>query len=499
MGEEKDPREAAHGLVPPPRVETVRTRERPAAAGAGWKAGAVIAALAILAVATFLLTPSPPDPAAPGSPAAQDTATGPAGPVPAGPGDLEERARRKGHAEALRDRAVRLREDLISRGVQEWDGRGFAAAEAALSGADAALGTGRYGEAEAAYDGAVAALEDLDAAALVRLQELLSRGRRDLEAGDAEGARAAFELAARIDPGSAAASTGLDRAEALGPLAELLRDGGRMEREGYLEGAARAYRDAAALDPMSRAAQEALARVEARRSEDAFARTMSEGLAALNEGEYAAARGAFERAGKMRPGSPQVAEALAQVDEAESLESIARHRARARLLEEREEWAGALAAYEAVLAISPNLSFARDGAQRCRNRVDLQDRLAFHLAHPERLADDEVYAEAAGLLEEARRTSPAGPRLTAQMEELASRLEAAGTRVPVRLVSDERTEVTVYRVGRLGTFEEVDLELRPGTYTVVGSRQGYRDVRLTLEVTSDPPPAPLVVRCEERL
>lgn len=499
MGEEKDPRERPPGLVPPPRVETVRDRERPAAAGAGWKAAALIGALAVLALATFLLSPSVPDPAAPGAPAAEPPPAAPDAPAPADPGDLAERARRKGHAEALRDRAARLREELIARGVQDWAPRAFAAAEAALSGADEALGSGRYGEAESAYGRAVAALEDLDGTALTRLQELLGQGRRDLEAGDAEGARAAFEMAARIDPDSAAAATGLDRAEALGPLAELLRDGGRMEREGDLEGAARAYRDAAALDPMSRAAQEALARVQARRSEDAFARTMSEGLAALNEGEYADARGAFERAGTMRPGSPQVAEALAQVDEAESLESIARLRARARLLEEREEWAGALAAYEAVLAISPNLRFAREGVERCRRRVDLQDRLAFHLAHRERLADDEVYAEAVELLEEARRTSPAGPRLVARMEELASLLETAGMRVPVRLVSDERTEVTVYRVGRLGTFEEVELELRPGTYTVVGSRQGYRDVRLTLEVTADPPAAPVVVRCEERL
>jgi len=59
--------------------------------------------------------------------------------------------------------------------------------------------------------------------------------------------------------------------------------------------------------------------------------------------------------------------------------------------------------------------------------------------------------------------------------------------------------VTIYRVGRLGTFTRQTLDLRPGTYTIVGSRQGYRDVRLELVVRPGETPAPLSVRCEEEI
>jgi hypothetical protein len=69
----------------------------------------------------------------------------------------------------------------------------------------------------------------------------------------------------------------------------------------------------------------------------------------------------------------------------------------------------------------------------------------------------------------------------------------------VVLESDAATEVMVYRVGRLGTFTRHELKLKPGTYTVVGSRPGYRDVRLQLVVTPGPPPMPLVIRCTESL
>ena len=88
------------------------------------------------------------------------------------------------------------------------------------------------------------------------------------------------------------------------------------------------------------------------------------------------------------------------------------------------------------------------------------------------------------------------PKQVAQLREL---LSTAGTRVRVRLESDDRTEVTVYQVGRMGTFFTLQLELRPGTYTVVGSRSGYRDVRRKLVVAAGEQPEPLVILCEEKI
>jgi hypothetical protein len=43
------------------------------------------------------------------------------------------------------------------------------------------------------------------------------------------------------------------------------------------------------------------------------------------------------------------------------------------------------------------------------------------------------------------------------------------------------------------------LELRPGTYTVVGTRRGYRDVRHQLVISPGKEPDILVVRCAEKI
>ena len=71
----------------------------------------------------------------------------------------------------------------------------------------------------------------------------------------------------------------------------------------------------------------------------------------------------------------------------------------------------------------------------------------------------------------------AGPRLRAQVAALEKALAEARTPVAVVIESDGHTEVALSRVGRLGTLTRRTLELRPGEYTVVGSRRGYRDVR----------------------
>jgi hypothetical protein len=76
-------------------------------------------------------------------------------------------------------------------------------------------------------------------------------------------------------------------------------------------------------------------------------------------------------------------------------------------------------------------------------------------------------------------------------------LTQAETPIRVALASDNATEVQIYRIGKLGLFQHRDLELMPGRYTVVGTRQGYRDVRKELNVLPGAPPPALVVRCEE--
>ncbi len=239
---------------------------------------------------------------------------------------------------------------------------------------------------------------------------------------------------------------------------------------------------------------------EAVPSSDAeFRQAMSEGLTALTAGDSAAAKRAFQGALVLSPGSPEAVDGLARAEENLRLAAISAHRLRATELERKEDWGAALQEYNTVFGLDPTIRFAREGRARAEVRSQLAEQLEYHLAHPERLSNDDVLESAEQLLSEARSTEPSGPVLRRQIDSLAERLAVATRPIRVELVSDNLTEVTVYRVGRLGRFTQQVLDLRPGTYTVVGSRAGYRDVRRRLTVSPNQSSRPLEVRCEEEI
>jgi hypothetical protein len=57
----------------------------------------------------------------------------------------------------------------------------------------------------------------------------------------------------------------------------------------------------------------------------------------------------------------------------------------------------------------------------------------------------------------------------------------------------------VYRVGDLGSFTTTEIDLKPGSYTAVGQRRGYFDVRQTFNVLPGNETGPVTIICSERI
>ena len=168
-------------------------------------------------------------------------------------------------------------------------------------------------------------------------------------------------------------------------------------------------------------------------------------------------------------------------------------------LESREDWKGAVREYEAALAIDSHVTFALEGKDRAQKRAALDDALVFHSQNKERLSAPAVAREVELLLERARGVQPAGRALEERIAALEAVLVQARTPVAVVIESDGLTELTLSRVGRLGTLTRRSLELVPGTYTLTGSRNGYRDVRRQFSVVPGAAAPPVALRCQEAL
>ena len=234
-------------------------------------------------------------------------------------------------------------------------------------------------------------------------------------------------------------------------------------------------------------------------SEDAFAAAMTEGLSALKNEDYAIAREAFERAKSLRPEAPEVASGLSQVEEGLRNRAIEGHRDRGLEHERLESWRAAEAEYDSALALDGSLRFAREGKKRSSARALLQEMLDFQIGHAERLSDARALEEASRLLDEANGVEGEGPKRRDAIAKLEALVASYSRPMELRIVSDTLTDVTLQRIGRLGKFDRRVLEVRPGRYVAVGSRAGFRDVRVEFTVEPGKPLAPIRVLCEEAI
>jgi hypothetical protein len=152
-----------------------------------------------------------------------------------------------------------------------------------------------------------------------------------------------------------------------------------------------------------------------------------------------------------------------------------------------------------VAELDSTVAAAQEGIARVSPRSSLNEQLELYLTQPERLFSQPVRAAARDTLARAGSIQNPGPVLQKQVATLKDWLVRADVPVPVALHSDNLTQVTIYRVGQLGTFAERSLELVPGSYTVVGTRPGYRDVRREINVRPGAASEPVVIRCEDRI
>ena len=253
------------------------------------------------------------------------------------------------------------------------------------------------------------------------------------------------------------------------------------------------------MDAYSQEARTALENATGRIREAQFQQLISAGLAAFHGNEFLVARKKLLKAKALKPNSPEVLEALLQVDQAIRLARIGTLKKNALAAEQIEDWQSAVKLHQAVLDIDQNIQFARRGRKRAAEQIRIAKRFDFFLANPEILASDSQLKSAILLLSEAGDVEPQGPKLAERIQKLDRRVRIAKTPIKITIVSDNLTHVAVYRIGKLGRFEVRELELRPGSYTVVGVRDGYQDVRQKIVIKPDREPIRVTVKCKVKI
>ena len=398
--------------------------------------------------------------------------------------------------EALGDLLSQL-ERLRYRAIDRWGGQPYLDAVDTYEEGDRAYLDRNYRLAGEKYRAASSMLEPFFDRIDEVFEETLAAAKAAFENGDAVEAVRLFDLAVSITPGNREAEAGFERAKNLDSVLSLMDQGLRFETDLEFDAAKLAFEKALEIDALWEPAAIALERVKAAIKNLSFEQRMTEGFDALYAGDFATARAAFNAAKALNPNSREPGDGLMQVDLEVRLAEIRRLEEEAAGYDQAEEWETSVVVYQDILKIDPDLQFAQQGLATARSRSALHARLQSYIDQPDELSDETNMQNATKLLLDITRIEPMGPRLEDQKNELSRLLKRAATPLTVQFVSDNATEVSVFKVGRFGTFDNRQVDLRPGNYVAVGIRPGYRDVRVEFRVAPEIDMQPVVVQCEE--
>jgi tetratricopeptide (TPR) repeat protein len=395
--------------------------------------------------------------------------------------------------------AIRQRLDkLVARAAADWGGDAFERARTGVDSADRRFADGEYDVALGELKRVVPDLAATEAAAAGVLRTALAAGNSALEQGTSAEAERQFALALKLQPDHPQAKRGLERARNLDEVRRLLADAARLEDEGKSGDAAAAYRKALALDRDSAVASQGLARLASAESNAAFGRRDVGGpggaraarLQRRRRRRFSVPTVSVPAPPRRRTGWRRLRVRRATRASQRTWPRGSKLRARSAGRRRSRPTAGRS---QSIATCSPG----RTGVERTEPRAALEAQLNGFATRPERLFSTDVRAAARSTLGRARTIEPAGPVLRRQIETVNALVTAAEVPVAVALTSDNQTDVTIYRIGRIGLFEHKDMELLPGRYTIVGTRSGFRDVRRELMVLPGQMPPPVAIRCEE--
>ncbi len=331
------------------------------------------------------------------------------------------------------------------------------------------------------------------------LQDALRAGQTALVAMQPEQARAAFQHALVLQPGQAQAQQGLATSERLATQLAALADGARLEARGDLSAAADQYRLLLANSAGFAPARTALTRVEQHLSDQKLEDLLNTGADALRHGHIPVAQSAYRQAAEIAADDARVLDGQQRIAEVLTDQRNAADLATGAQFEETEQWTTRWRCIAKCWHVMPRCALRRmasraaSAARRWTRNCATISRVRSVLTTPD------VQRAARRALARGEASGTDAPRLQQQMQQLRAQLDRLAVEIPVAISSDNSTRVSLAPFGDLGSFSSREVQLRPGHYTVVGRRDGFRDVRLELEIAPGQDAAALSVACTERI
>ena len=305
-----------------------------------------------------------------------------------------------------------------------------------------------------------------------------------------------FDIVVSIKPDNLEYQSFYERALVLEDVLDLYTTAIKKNNQKEFEDAKELILRSLVLDPEYDPSIDLLSEIERNILRRNFESRMTEGFVALSSFDFLSARVLFLEAKKLYPESQEVIDAILQLDQAEKDQFISNKEKELITLEDEEQWENAVELYKEILTADPDLQFAREGLNRALFRSDISSKLDNYIENYNSLSDIDILQQATNLLIRVS-SFERKPRIEEQISELRRLLKRASTPIDVQLISDNLTNVSILKIGSFSYFSKEIIKLRPGNYTAIGIRNGYRDVRIDFTVAPENDAEPIKIVCEE--
>ena len=394
---------------------------------------------------------------------------------------------------------LQLQEELLERRVEIWAAEEYFAARTLAEDADGIYRQRKFMQALEQYRLALTGMQELRDSIPERIEKHIEEGLVALNIGDEKAAHTAFDLVLTISEDHPRGVKGKSRAELLPQVWPHFTAGEEAFSENSLDTAKAELEKALALDGDTEPAKTLLPEVNAAILERDYSEAMSAGYAAIASGDFDKAKSEFVTAKKLKPNASDPDAGLRQAANGMAQGKIDRLFASASENERLEQWHKATKQYAELIKTDSSLVEAITGKARAQARAKLDDQLQELLEDPLKLSQAKRNQYARKVLADARALKADSPRINGQVEALETALTQSLIPVTVVLQSDASTQVTIYHVGKLGNFSQRQIALKPGRYTAVGTRQGYRDVRQEFVVEPQSGSPTVTIQCAEKI
>ena len=416
---------------------------------------------------------------------------------------IAEKTKYRKDAQLVLEKIVDIRDLLKSKSIEKWNAEKFNIALENISIGDDLYREGEYLRSIKQYREALDQLNNLQEEAANIIESTIISANNNIEKLDSEltveQTINSINLAFDIDKNNESIRLLKERSLKLPDLFNKVMQSNQLISEQKYEDAFSVLSEAIMLDPYRKKTKTSMENLNKQIKEKTFIEFMSEGFEAMDQNNFSSARKVFNEALKTYPERPDVYDALNQLESRESSFQIKERIKNAEANENLENWSEAKKEYEALLESDNSLVSLKARLINVRIRAELDEQLENLINNPLTLRSDELYQKAKKLLKTAQGINQRGAKLEKQIENVSKIIVQARNPIPVNFFSDNKTKVTIFKVGSLGLFQKRTIELVPGKYVALGQRIGFRDVRLDFAIEPNEVDKNISIMCVESI